>query len=173
MTVAGVSGSVEALSIRAMRLRAGDGSVHIVPFSSVTSVTNANRGVGNAAVAVSVAYEEDTDRVGETLSQIAAEMRASPKFKSAMLSDLQLWGVDKIDGVSATLVGQIVCTDAGRWEVQREFNRRLKRRFAELGIRMVPASQSMFVVAPQPDGAANGEARQAANPRPPLLHGEG
>ena len=160
VTVAGVSGSVEALSIRSMRLRAGDGSVHIVPFSSVTSVTNANRGFGNAAVAVSVAFEEDTDRVGEALSEIAAEMRGNPKFKSAMLSDLQLWGVDKIDGVSATLVGQIVCTDSGRWDVQREFNRRMKRRFAELGIRMVPAAQSMVFVSPPSDAATNGEERE-------------
>ena len=54
---------VEALSVRTIRLRAGDGSVHIIPFSSVTSVTNVNRGLGNASVSVSVAYDEDTDRV--------------------------------------------------------------------------------------------------------------
>ena len=80
VTVSGLSGSVENLSIRTMRLRAGDGSVHIVPFSSVTSVTNANRGIGNAAVSVSVAYHEDTDRVGQALKQIAAEMRQEAKF---------------------------------------------------------------------------------------------
>jgi hypothetical protein len=28
-----------------------------------------------------------------------------------------------------TVTGQIVCTDTGRWPVQREFNRRLKLRF--------------------------------------------
>ena len=39
VTVSGLSGSVEDLSIRTIRLRAGDGSVHIIPFSSVTSVT--------------------------------------------------------------------------------------------------------------------------------------
>ena len=49
VTVAGLSGSVENLSIRTMRLRAGDGSVHIIPFSSVSTVTNVNRGIGNAA----------------------------------------------------------------------------------------------------------------------------
>ena len=39
VTVSGLSGTVENLSIRTIRLRAGDGSVHIIPFSSVTSVT--------------------------------------------------------------------------------------------------------------------------------------
>ena len=44
VTVSGLSGTVENLSVRTIRLRAGDGSVHIIPFSSVTSVTNVNRG---------------------------------------------------------------------------------------------------------------------------------
>ena len=48
VTVSGLSGTVENLSVRTIRLRAGDGSVHIIPFSSVTSVTNINRGLGNA-----------------------------------------------------------------------------------------------------------------------------
>ena len=64
---------MEALSVRTIRLRAGDGSVHIIPFSSVTSVTNVNRGLGNASVSVSVAYDEDTDRVAGELTAIVAE----------------------------------------------------------------------------------------------------
>jgi hypothetical protein len=71
VTVSGLSGTVENLSIRTIRLRAADGSVHLIPFSSVTSVTNVNRGLGNAAVSVAVAYNENTDRVGEVLQEIA------------------------------------------------------------------------------------------------------
>jgi small-conductance mechanosensitive channel len=134
VTVSGLSGSVEALSVRTIRLRASDGSVHIIPFSAVTSVTNVNRGFGNASVGVTVTYAEDTDRVADLLAEIVAGMRADPTFSARMLSDLQLWGVDKVDGASATIVGQVVCTDSGRWPVQREFNRRMKRRFQEVGI---------------------------------------
>jgi small-conductance mechanosensitive channel len=175
VTVGSLSGSVEELSIRSMRLRAGDGSVHIVPFSSVTAVTNANRGVGNAAIAVAVAGEEDTDRVGDLLKEIAAGMRGEAAFRGAMLSDLQLWGVDKIDGASATIVGQIVCTDAGRWEVQREFNRRMKRRFQELGVRLaVPNAAVVIQPAPPVDAAAPGPAgAQPDRPAARLRRGEG
>ncbi|MEA3128265.1 MAG: moderate conductance mechanosensitive channel, partial [Paraburkholderia sp.] len=48
VTLAGVSGTVEYLSIRTVRLRGGDGSLYTVPFSSVTTVNNTNRGLGNA-----------------------------------------------------------------------------------------------------------------------------
>ena len=134
VTVSGLSGKVEDLSVRSIRLRAGDGSVHIIPFSSVTSVTNTNRGIGNAAISINLAYDEDVDRAGELLKQIAAEMRREPQFKSLMRSDFDLWGVDKIDGATVTIVGQIECTDSGRWPVQREFNRRMKIRFQKLGV---------------------------------------
>jgi small-conductance mechanosensitive channel len=108
--------------------------VHIIPFSSVSTVTNVNRGIGNAAVTVNIPIEEDSDRVCEVLGEIAETMRADRRFSEMMRSDLQLWGVDKVDAGVVTITGQIVCTDAGRWAVQREFNRRMMIRFKELGI---------------------------------------
>ena len=146
VTVSGLSGTVENLSVRTIRLRAGDGSVHIIPFSSVTSVTNVNRGLGNASVSVCVAWHEDTDRVGDLLKEIVSDMQKEPTFAKQMLSDLQLWGVDKVDGASVTILGQVVCTDSGRWSVQREFNRRMKKRFEEHGIELYnPMHQTISV----------------------------
>jgi moderate conductance mechanosensitive channel len=143
VTVSGLTGVVEALSVRTIRLRAADGSIHIIPFSSVTSVTNTNRGLGNAEVSVSVAYDEDTDRVSAELTAIVAGMRSDPALSAQMLSDFQLWGVDKVNGAAVTITGQVVCTDSGRWPVQREFNRRMKRRFQELGIRIFNPVQTI------------------------------
>jgi small-conductance mechanosensitive channel len=149
VTVSGLSGNVEALSVRTIRLRASDGSVHIIPFSGVTSVTNINRGLGNASVTVTVDYAEDTDTVSAELKAIVAGMRAEPTYSALMLSDLQLWGVDKVDGASVTIAGQVVCTDSGRWTVQREFNRRMKKRFQELGIRVYDPTRTIALPATQ------------------------
>ena len=143
VTAGGLSGTVENLSIRTLRLRAGDGSIHLIPFSSVSTVTNSNRGLGNAAIAVTVDYDEDTDHVGAVLTKIVSEMREHKDFTGVMLSDLELWGVDRVDGTTVTLAGQIVCTDGARWDVQREFNRRVKMAFQKEGIRMMPMVSSM------------------------------
>ena len=101
-------------------------------------------------ISVSVSSSEDTDRVGDVLKQIALEMREDPAFKDQMRSDLQLWGVDKVDGAVVTLVGQIVCTDSGRWGVQREFNRRYKKALPGTRLR-----------AAQPDADGADAAREA------------
>jgi hypothetical protein len=71
-----------------------------------------------------------------------------------MQSDLQLWGVDKVDASVMTIVGQIVCTDSGRWSVQREFNRRLKIRFQELGIEIANPTHTIVVARPEFPAAA-------------------
>jgi small-conductance mechanosensitive channel len=163
VTVSGLSGKVEALSVRTIRLRASDGSVHIIPFSSVTSVTNVNRGLGNASVSVTVDFNEDIDRVCDALKEIIAGMRADPDFSAQMLSDLQLWGVDKVDGGGVTVLGQVVCTDSGRWSVQREFNRRMKKRFQELGIAIFNPMRTIAITSLQLPAEAHhdGQARAA------------
>ena len=163
VSVAGLSGTVENVSIRTIRLRAGDGAMHIVPFSAVTTITNSSRGAGNAAVSVSIAYKEDTDRAGELLKDIVAEMRREPEYRAMIRSDLELWGVDKVDGAMVTLVGQIRCTDTGRWPVQREFNRRMKRRFQERGIDIASNGQVIVMPMPMPleEASADGVQRRA------------
>ncbi len=135
VSVAGLSGNVERLSVRNIWLRGSDGAVHIVPFSAVTSITNTNRGLGNAGVSVTLPFAEDSDRVAAILTEIAAGMRADNAFAPLMLGDLQLW-VDSVKAGGVTLAGLIACTDAGRWAVQHEFNRRLQKRFQELGIEL-------------------------------------
>ena len=142
VTLSGLSGVVENVSIRTLRLRSGDGSVHIVPFSAVTTITNSSRGAGNAAVSVNVSYKEDTDRAGQILKDIVAEMRREPEFQHLIRGDLELWGVDKVDGSMASIVGQFAAPIVGRWPVQREFNRRMKRQFQECGVEIAPHSSN-------------------------------
>ncbi|WP_414444465.1 mechanosensitive ion channel family protein [Burkholderia sp. 22PA0106] len=171
VTLAGVSGTVEYLSIRTVRLRAGDGSLHTVPFSSVSTVNNTNRGLGNAAVKVSVQYGEDLDAAVATLKEIGAALRVDPQYKDGILSDFSYWGVDSVDGASIALSGQIQCKDTTRWGVQREFNRRIAETFRERGIRIANPQRNVLTreshdgaIPPDadPDTPADKESGQAA-----------
>lgn len=150
--VADLMGSVEHLSIRTVRLRAPDGALHLVPFSSVSSVTNTNRGIGNASVKVTVAADSDVDQVFQAIRDIGAELRADPQFSDLILQDVDIWGVDQVDGATITVLGQIRTLDKGRWLVQRGFNLRLLRRFRELGIQF--ANPQYREVMTQPSAAS-------------------
>ncbi|MBB2202319.1 mechanosensitive ion channel domain-containing protein [Gluconacetobacter tumulisoli] len=168
VTAGGLSGSVETLSIRTLRLRAADGSVHIIPFSAVSTVTNTNRGLGNAAVSVDIAPDQDADHAGAVLKDIVAGMRQDPAFAPGMLGDLEYWGVNAVSAQAVTLAGQVRCTDTARWGVQREFNRRLVQRFTQEGIRLArPVSTVELLPPPASPTAASPPAASPAPAVPP------
>ncbi|WP_175955080.1 mechanosensitive ion channel domain-containing protein [Burkholderia sp. BCC0405] len=156
VTLAGVSGTVEYLSIRTVRLRAGDGSLYTIPFSSVTTVNNTNRGLGNASVKISIAYGEDIDRAVATLKEIGAALRDDPTYRDGILSDFSYWGIDQVDGAALALAGQMQCTDSTRWSVQREFNRRIAETFRERGIRIANPQRSVVAYADGSRPVVNG-----------------
>ncbi|SET23385.1 Mechanosensitive ion channel [Nitrosospira multiformis] len=146
ITVADLSGSVEHLSIRTVRLRAPDGSLHVVPFSSVSTVTNTNRGLGNASIRVSVTADSDVEKVFAAIRSVVDDMRTDPRFNDLILSEADIWGVDQMDGFMITILGQIRTLDKGRWPVQRGFNLRILERFRESNIRFVNPQERQVVM---------------------------
>ncbi|HYZ33782.1 MAG TPA: mechanosensitive ion channel domain-containing protein [Crenalkalicoccus sp.] len=145
----GLSGVVEQLSIRSIKLRALDGSVHIVPFSAVTTVTNMTRDFSFAVLDVMVGYGEDTDHVAEVLKEIAQQMRAEPKWHGQMRDDIDIWGVEQLTNSGVMIRARVKTEPAARWNVAREFNRRIKRRFDELGIEIPYPRQKLMLERPR------------------------
>jgi small-conductance mechanosensitive channel len=155
ITVADLSGSVEHLSIRTVRLRAPDGALHVVPFSSVSTVTNTNRGLGNASIRISVTADSDVEKVFAAIRSVVDDMRADPHFKDLILSDADIWGVDQMDGFMITILGQIRTLDKGRWPVQRGFNLRILERFRESNIRFVNPQERQLVIEKEETGVGS------------------
>lgn len=143
--VGGLSGVVEQLSIRSIKLRAQDGSVHIIPFSAVTTVTNMTRDFSFAVLDVNVAYGEDTDRVAEVLREIAAEIRQDAKLGPVIRDDIEILGVERLADSGVLIRARIKTEPLGRWSVGREFNRRIKQRFDRLGIEIPYPHQKIVV----------------------------
>ncbi len=131
VTLAGLTGTVEYLSIRTIRLRALDGSVHIIPFSSVTTVTNQTRDYAYALIDLPVGLDEEPDRVSTLLSLIVKAMRKETRWQDAITADLEVMGVYSFTDTHWTLRLRIRTLPSQRWAVNREFNRRVKYCFDE------------------------------------------
>ncbi len=145
VTVAGITGTVEHISIRTLRLRGGDGSIQIIPFSSVSTVANMSRDYAVAAIGISIAFSEDTDRICALLTGIGADLRRDAAFADMILADFALNGVDSLGEYAVAISGTIRCTVGGRWPVQREFNRRLRDEMTSLGIALPQAHREILV----------------------------
>ncbi|MDP3414858.1 mechanosensitive ion channel domain-containing protein [Falsiroseomonas sp.] len=145
VSVGGLAGVVEQLSIRSIKLRAQDGSIHIVPFSAVTTVTNMTRDFSMAVLDVSVAYGEDTDRVVEVMKEVAADIRADPKFNPLIRDELEVLGVERLADSGVVIRARIKGEPMARWSLSREFNRRIKQRFDQLGIEIPYPHQKLVI----------------------------
>jgi small-conductance mechanosensitive channel len=128
------SGLVESLSVRTIRLRTEDGSVVVIPFSAVTTVINMTRDYSRAVIAIPIAIGEDVDLVIEAMRAIVREMRSEDAWSTIILDDLEVFGVDQFTNSAVVIKCRIMCMPFGRWPVGREFNRRLKGRFEDVGI---------------------------------------
>ena len=128
------SGVVEDISIRHIRLRDMAGSVITVPFSEVKTVVNMTRDYSRYVFDIGIAYKEDVDQVIQVLKDLDEEMRKDERFASLIIAPLEIIGLDKFADSAVILKARYTTLPIKQWEVGREFNRRIKKRFDELGI---------------------------------------
>jgi small conductance mechanosensitive channel len=83
-----------------------------------------------------VSYGEDVDRVIAALKEIGAELQADPNFGDRILGPMETFGIDKFSESAIILRARITTKPIAQWDVGREFNMRLKRKFDTLGIEM-------------------------------------
>ena len=143
VTTGGIAGTVEHLSIRTLRVRSFDGDLHIIPFSSVTSIANTARGFNQIIVRQTLDLSEDTGKVVKIMQKTIEDMRKEDAFRPVIFSDYTDLGVDNSDGNGAVLVGIIKTAPMMKWKVQREFYRRIALSMAAAGVKFyTPTSYS-------------------------------
>ena len=126
VTVAGLTGTVEAMSLRKTTVRGGDGTLYVVPNSNITTVANQSADFSVATVNVSVDFSADPNQVMEILSHVGNEVRNLPEFKDLFLAEPQILGVDSVKG-SQLIFPVVFKTRAQKqYGPVREFQRRVR-----------------------------------------------
>jgi small conductance mechanosensitive channel len=106
--------------------------------------------------------------VADALRELGKEVRAEPKWNALIRDDIDVWGVEKLADSGVVIRARVKTEPSARWSVGREFNRRIKQRFDERGIR-IPRPQPMVLVEPAPPKPEPGppEGDPAARQPPP------
>lgn len=138
------AGLVERLSIRSLRLRDLGGNVHTIPFSSVETVLNMTKDFSYAVFEIGIAYREDVGAVIPVLEEIGAELQADATFTDRILEPMEVLGLDRFDDSAVIIKARIKTKPLQQWGVRREYNRRMKRRFDELGIEIPFPHRTIF-----------------------------
>jgi len=153
VTLAGLTGVVEDLSLRRTSLRdGGSGTLYIIPNSQIATVSNLSRDYSIAVLNVSVDASANPDKVIALLGKIAGEVRNDSAFKDIAIADPVILGVDKIEGRAVTYPVQIRVRANQRDGVLRELRRRIILAFEKDGIPLGndPANMLILRAAPNP-----------------------
>ena len=132
--VGGRIGEVEAMGIRMLRLRDLDGTVHLVPYSEIATISNLTKDFAYVLLDVRVAYRENVDQVIDALIAVAQDLRDDQDFGPVILEDLEVMGVNALGEAGVDVRIRLKTLPLERWHVGREFRRRIKARFDEDGI---------------------------------------
>jgi len=135
ITIGNFSGKVEGLSIKSVILRDLEGTVHTVPFSEVTTVSNKTKDFSYHVFNVGVAYRENTDLVTKEIQKISKKMCRDKELSNYLLDEeCEILGVDALGDSAVVIKGRLKTIPGKQWSIGREFNRRIKLSFDELGI---------------------------------------
>lgn len=153
--VAGVSGTVEALTLRRTLVRDSDGVLYVVPNSQITTVANLNRDFSVANIHVSVDFSAHPDEVMPLLKEVANGVRNDPQYSGAFIADPVLLGVDQIKGSQVIYLLQLKTKANQQWAPMRETQRRIRIALDQHGL--LPGDPLRVYHAPDATGASGME----------------
>jgi small conductance mechanosensitive channel len=131
VTIAEVTGTVEAISLRRTIIRDEDGVVHSVPNGSIGVVSNRTRDYAQVNVDVRVSYGEDLAKVRGVVDQVAKTMSADAAVGELLMEPPYVKRVDSVGDTGVTITISARTRPAARWQIESELRQRLAEAFVQ------------------------------------------
>lgn len=134
VAIGGVSGKVEAITLRTTVLRDLDGNRHYVPNGHAGVTTNLTSEWTRVVIDVPVSYDTDLDRAIAVISDESETMAAEDEWQGSFLEQPEMLGVEKLDASSVNIRILLTTVVDDQWPVRRAMLKRIKQRLDREGI---------------------------------------
>jgi moderate conductance mechanosensitive channel len=134
VSIAGVSGMVEDISLRRTLLRDLAGTVHTVPNGDITVASNMTADWSRVNLDVEVAYDTDIGRASSLIDRIGQDLVDDPEWGPRLMEAPSVLRVDNLgdSGVTLKVLGRV--QPAEQWGVAGELRKRILATFNAEGI---------------------------------------
>jgi moderate conductance mechanosensitive channel len=134
VSIAGVTGTVEDVSLRRTTLRDLDGTVHHVPHGLIQVAGNLTRSWGRVNLDVPVLYGQDLGRVREIIDEAGRQLAEQPEWKGKILEPPHLAHVENLgdQGMVVKVLGVVRAID--RSALAGEMRRLIMEAFQREGL---------------------------------------
>ncbi len=131
-----IEGTVQEINLRTIVLRNIEGVVYTISNGDIRTLANRSKDFAYYVVTFAIDYDDDSDAAVAAVRETATELEQDPVFGPHILEPLEVLGMDDFNATQVTLRFRIKTLPHKQWEVGRELRRRIKRRFAALGIKL-------------------------------------
>jgi small-conductance mechanosensitive channel len=147
ITVSGVTGIVERVTLRTTTLRASNGDIHIVPSGDVRLVTNKSKGWSRIFIDAGISYNTGVERAMEVLERYCAEVAADEEIAEHLLEPPQVLGVTTFQDHQYVVRVAAKVPSGVRLEIERRMRKILRSVFEREGIE-TPVPMSLIAAPP-------------------------
>ncbi len=134
VTIVGISGKVEDISLRITTMRDIDGTVHHIPHGDIKTVSNMAKGFSRVNININVAYDTELDKVKYLINQIGQELSKDPDYKDLIIDPPKFVRLGSFgdSALSIKILGET--KPLAQWDIAGEMLRRIKLTFEKEGI---------------------------------------
>lgn len=150
------SGEVEAVSLRTTQIRDTNGTLWHVRNGEILRVGNSSQGWARTNIDMPVPYDADIEHVNSVLMDAAKEAIATDAIRDHVVSEPEIWGVEKVSGEALTIRLSVKTAPSEQWAVARVLRLALKQALDNNGYHIPLINQS--VVRSVPDHTASQQA---------------
>jgi len=151
--IAEFSGNVESMSLRTIKLRDFNGTLHIFPYSEAQVIHNMTKDFSFAVFEFPLDHSSDITKALELMKATGDEIKADANFSSNIVSPIEIAGVDKVSEAGVTLKARIRTAPGKQWGIQREYLRRIRLAFERDGIEFTQTTTRLIAPEPPPPKA--------------------
>jgi len=123
---AGKAGVVEDVTLRHVRLRDYDGTVHFVPNGVITTLSNMSREFSYAVIDIGVGAKDDMQQMLRLIREAGVQVKSDPHVGPAILEEPEVATLDKWTEGAFNVRLRVKTRPGEQRTVRREFMLRLK-----------------------------------------------
>jgi small-conductance mechanosensitive channel len=155
-----LKGTVEAISIRSLRLRHHRGAVHTVPYGELKSLTNHSRDWVIVKLEFLVTYDTDVDAVRKLIKRIGQEMLEDPELGPNLIETLKSQGINQLADHGLLVRAKFTARPGEQFVIKRDALQRIKGAFDAAGVKF--AYPTVTINSTASGGPPSAEAIQGA-----------
>ncbi len=125
--IGGKQGTIEQLTLRMVRLRGDDGTVHTIPFGTIISISNFSKEYAYAIINFETNYTENLDRLSQKIQDIFNQFSTDTHTKHFVKGPIEIRGVNNFGSHGVEFQLRLKTPPGKQFTAKRAFMNALKK----------------------------------------------